>query len=150
MRDVTTHPITADDLAYARHLLRSTPEPLREMAQDWYSLVNARCRVWARETGYSVEQCAAVLALYSINASWKTNTTCARRALYEGRIVGMRTVTCHVRAILAGEPIELHLTRGSKVRNFYRSIMLLPSCTIDRWMFRIFGRPLGEEWYPGV
>ena len=64
--------------------------------------------------------------------------------------MGLEQTVVNVQAILAGEPIEDHLTNGSKVRNFYRSILLQDSCTIDRWMFRLFGKPQGEEWYGWV
>jgi hypothetical protein len=91
-----------------------------------------------------------VLALYSINASWVVNVISARKALLTGEIEGLPLVVTHVTAILTGQPIEDHLTNGSKVRNFFRSILLQDSCTADRWMFRVFNKRQGETWYPWV
>jgi hypothetical protein len=45
-------------------------------------------------------------------------------------------VTHNVRAILAGEPIEEHLTNDSKAKNFYKSILLQDSRTCERLTFR--------------
>jgi hypothetical protein len=143
-------PITPSDLVEARRLLQGLNPALRDLGVDWYPAVNERCQLWALQSGYTVEQCAAVLALYSINNRWQQNVNAARRALLEGHIVGLSHVVRHVRAILAGAPIAEHLTEGRKVQNFYRSILLLDSCTVDRWIFRIFDRPQGEEWYGWV
>jgi hypothetical protein len=85
------------------------------------------------------------LQLYSINAAWQANLTMARNALFHGRVVGLvgkgLDIPARVRAILHGAPIEACLTRGSKVRNFQRSMLLQDSCTNDRWSFRAFNRP---------
>src|SRR5437763_954602 len=105
-------PITDDDLAYARRLLHDLPAPVRDVAISWYPMAHDMIRLWALETGFSVAQCAGVLAVYSQNTAWHVNVAYAKQALYEGRIVGMRRVTANVRAILAGEPICQHLTEG--------------------------------------
>src|SRR5919202_6592801 len=143
-----TAPITNDDLALARHLLRTmTSEQIAE-ADKWYAHAHALCVQWAEQTGYTLEQCAATLALYSINNTWQNNVHLARKALVDGEIKGLPLVVKHVTAILMGQPVEANLTNGSKVRNFYRSILLCDSVTCDRWVFRAFNKPQGETWYP--
>lgn len=145
-----TAPITNDDLVLARHLLVTmSPEQIAE-ADKWYADAHALCVEWAEQTGYSVEQCAGVLSLYSVNNNWANNVHLARKALVDGEIKGLPLVTKNVTAILMGQPIEAHLTNGSKVKNFYRSILLQDSCTNDRWVFRVFGKTQGETWYPWV
>jgi hypothetical protein len=147
-------PITDNDLAYPRRLLAGMDTELTHIADAFYPRAHYQACMWAEQSGLSVEQVAAIVALYSINAAWQANLTMARNALFHGRIVGLvgkgLDVPARVRAILHGAPIEACLTRGSKVRNFQRSMLLLDSCTNDRWSFRAFDRPQGEPWYPWV
>src|SRR5918911_1324963 len=119
-----TTPITNDDLALARHLLVTiSPEQIAE-GDKWYSAAHQLCARWAEQTGYDLEQCAAVLALYSINNTWANNVHLARKALVDGEIKGLPLVVKHVTAILMGQRIEDHFTNGSKVKNFFHSLML--------------------------
>jgi hypothetical protein len=150
MSKIAHRPITQADLEPARRLLAEMTPELREVGLDWYRAAHARCQAWSAQSGYSVDECAAVLALYSINNSWAGNITLAHKALCQGQVQGLRMVRERVQHILAGEPVECNLTAGSKVRNFYKSIMLRDGCCLDRWMFRIFGKPQGEAWYPWV
>src|SRR5438045_4209900 len=95
-----TAPITNDDLALARHLLRTmTSEQIAE-ADKWYADAHALCVQWAEQTGYSLRQCAATLSLYSINNTWANNVHLARKALLDGEIKGLPLVVKHVTAIL--------------------------------------------------
>ena len=149
-KTAATAPITNDDLALARHLLATMTNDQISESDQWYADARQLCEQWAAQSGYTLEQCAAVMALCSINASWAGNVTLARKALLHGEIEGLPIKVKNVTAILQGAPIEDHLTNGSKVRNFYRSILLQDSCTVDRWVFRVFGKPQGETWYPWV
>lgn len=133
--------VTPDDLRYAHYLLDTLPPELWEIGCDWYASVRERCKLWSLETGYSLEQCAAVLAVMSRRQRWTVNVRNARKALYSGSVYGLEDVVLHVRAILSGAPVSMHLTNGRKTRDFYRCIMGEHACACDIWMHRIFDRP---------
>jgi hypothetical protein len=122
------------------------------MADAFYPEAHGLVRYWASQSGYSVEQCAEVTALYSIQNAWPTNVVMARNAILYGMDTALPISRDNARAILNGAPIDRHLTRGLKVNDFYRSILRQPDCVgaMDRWMFRIFGRPQGTTWYSWV
>src|SRR5437588_2454624 len=79
-------PIRDHDLAYARYLMRTldTMPELASIADAFYPDANTMVRRWSSLTGYTVEQCAAVTALYSIQNAWPTNVVMARNALVHG------------------------------------------------------------------
>lgn len=120
------------------------------IADAFYPDAHKLCGEWARLAGITLEQATAVTALCSINQGWRGNVTLADRIMRHGRISGLPFVVSAVKAILHGHTLDDVLGRGSKVRNFQRSILLLDSCTNDRWSFRAFNRPQGETWYEWV
>jgi hypothetical protein len=147
-------PIHDHDLAYARYLLDGLefqPE-LTSIADSFYDDAHAQLRLWSGLTGYTVEQCAAVTALYSANTAWPDNVIKAHNAIVHGLHSHFPMVTTNARAILNGAPISDHLTNGPKVNNFYKSLLRLDGCrgANDRWIFRIFNRPQGTTWYKWV
>ena len=147
-------PIHDHDLAYARYLMEGLevmPE-LASIADAFYPDANAMIVQWSHQSSYTVEQCAAVTALYSIQQSWPTNVIMARHAILRGLHTALPIARNNARAILAGADISAHLTNGPKVNAFYRSLLRLPDCrgANDRWIFRIFNREQGTTWYPWV
>jgi hypothetical protein len=155
-------PIYEGDLTYARHLLEGMSSDLVTVADSWYLQVHAQCQQWADIAGITLEQSTAITALYSINQMWCGNVTLARNAIVHGKVVGLviphritgdivLSVPDRVRDILNGRPIDDCLTNGSKVRSFWRALLLdNDACVNDRWMFRIFDKTQGETWYPWV
>src|SRR5690349_14564380 len=87
-----TAPITSEDLAMARHLLSTMSADQIAESDMWYARAHDLCVKWSEQTGYNVEQCAGVLALYSINNFWANNVRLARHALFTGEIKGMPLV----------------------------------------------------------
>jgi hypothetical protein len=51
----------------ARHLLVTMTDDQIAEADRWYADAHSLCVEWSARTGYTVQQCAAVLALYSVN-----------------------------------------------------------------------------------
>src|SRR5947209_8034552 len=150
-------PITEGELNYARGLLEGMSSELVAVSDSFYPRAHAQCQGWASMAGITVERATAITALYSVNQSWAGNITLARNAIVHGHVTGLvnthkvtgaiiLSVPDNVRAILDGRPIEGYLTRGSKIRSFWRALMLdCDACVNDRWMFRIFDRTQGER-----
>lgn len=90
---------------------------------EWYVEARALAEELAAETGYSVDQCAGVIAATSPMMSWEKNQQLAARVLREGGLTSgyLSTGLRKCDAILAGAPIEETLS-GLKIRNFYLSI----------------------------
>src|SRR2546423_15593428 len=100
MSKIAERPVTQADLEPARCLLAGMTPQLREIGKDWYHIVNDRICCWAHDTGYSREQVAAGVSLYSINQGWKGNMTLGRKAVVEGGIRGFGMVTRGVDLVL--------------------------------------------------
>lgn len=111
----------------------------------WYDEARDFAKTLAAGTGYSVAQCAGVIAALSPQAPWATNKAWARRMVdFHADTVGqwgaempaVSTTTNRVKAykILAGEGAPLEILRGVKVTAFYRNIMGdADVVTVDLW-----------------
>lgn len=90
---------------------------------EWYAEARALAESLAAETGYSVDQCAGVIAATSPMMSWEKNQELAARVLRAGGLtsgyLGAGLRKCD--AILAGADILATLS-GLKIQNFYLSI----------------------------
>ncbi len=90
---------------------------------EWYMEARQLCQDLAAETGYSVDQCAGVLAATSPMMSWEKNKDLATRVLRAGGLssgyLGAGLRKCD--AILAGADIRATLN-GLKIVNFWESI----------------------------
>lgn len=101
----------------------------------WYPDALAVCRSISRETGYSMERSAAVVAILSPRARWRTNVEAARNLLADGAAirVGARkryrrrygVLPAQVqRAQIALEARKYSaLVSGPKISAFYRNII---------------------------
>lgn len=103
----------------------------RAQGSGWYAMAKAYAGTLAREVGCSVERAADVLAITSINQTWKGNQTLATKHLKTGWIGGLPAVRAQ---LAAGKP------NGRKVVNFAKAIAGDESAVVvDRWLYRAFG-----------
>ena len=114
--------------------------------EDWYPTMTATMRRHAAESGYSIEQCAAVYAACSANTQWVQNVRLACRAIADGGLTGgtLTNTVSKVNAILAGADIDSTIAvdaKSLKLRNFIRNLSgCVDSVTVDRWARRIATR----------
>lgn len=113
---------------------------------SWYPEAYRIATSLAKVSGYSVEQCAGVLAAISINTGWEDNVKRATNAIL-GRAYGhFKFVKQKVQDILdcKGElDCILDILNGDKVKNFCLNILGDHSLvTVDRWMSRMWGEDL--------
>lgn len=115
----------------------------RAAGADWYPAMAREMAALARESGYSVEQVAAVFAANSINTPWQRNLLLARAAIADrGMTRGTLSIIVRkVNAILAGADIDSTLTsdrNNLKIVNFRRNLAGdLQAVTVDRWAHRV-------------
>jgi hypothetical protein len=145
MATARTRPIQIVNMAKVRAAKAGLSAEQSAKARAWYPRVHTAINDLSAATGYTSEQIAGVIALYSINQSWRGNWTLALNALLHGSRMGLKgtvDVPARVTAILDhGVPVDDCLTRQPKVRNFTQALLLQDACAIDRWMYRAFGVP---------
>ncbi len=143
-------PETEPAVRYATRDLRrhyaEAPEDRRERGRAWYDAARREARKLSRETGYTLGQAAAVIAITSPDAQLSTNLDWARaildgkrRALLDGtprRFAGrypkdQLPKVCRV--LMDRHRPGRHAT-GPKVSAFYRAIMgATDDLVVDRW-----------------
>lgn len=126
---------------YRRELLeqwRQSSRAQRRRGRAWYSTAREMLAELARETGYSVEQAVAVLAITSPGAQLTTNLSWTRQALesHGAAKVGRfpNAMRPKIRAALADPAAAHEWAIGPKVGPFHRAILGDDSCLVlDRW-----------------
>lgn len=114
----------------------------RAEGAGWYDTANAYAAVLARETGSSIDHVAGILAITSVNQSWRGNQTLAARHLRTGWIGGLPSVR---------EGLRTGVISGRKVSQFAKAIAGDErAVVVDRWIIRAFGAPLGRVAYPAI
>jgi hypothetical protein len=91
---------------------------------EWYSVANATANAFAQQSGYSLEQCAAVIAATSPNNGWGANKRLAGKVIDakgQKRDGYFKANLDKANRVLNGEPIEEVLT-SQKVGAFYAGI----------------------------
>jgi len=91
---------------------------------EWYSVANSTANAFAQQSGYSLDQCAAVIAAVSPNNGWGANKRLAGKVIdAKGtkRDGYFKANLDKANRILAGEAIEEVLT-SQKVGAFYAGI----------------------------
>lgn len=102
---------------------RAEPDDVRQ-GLAWYSTVHQKCLKLAGETGYSLEQCAGVVAVLSPMVEWNLNMRTATRFLKaKGKLTsvpGFARNKRKARQVLKG---DLGVIRGPKVKAFFETII---------------------------
>jgi hypothetical protein len=95
-----------------------------ETAAEWYADAYRIAEAFSAKYGYTVAQCAGVIAAVSPLQSWGANINLSARILDVGGLTGgyLKANLAKATAILDGANIEATLS-GQKVVNFYRSIL---------------------------
>lgn len=118
----------------------ATPEQV-ETGHKWYPRAFGIIAGIALETDTSVDLVAKVIAVTSINQSWKGNITLTRRYCTNREPLGLPRVRDNLARIERGEDIS-----GRKIAAFAKAIKGDRSAVVvDRWMFRAFGYKLGSK-----
>lgn len=101
----------------------ATPADI-ETASNWYADARRIAEAFSTKYGYTVEQCAGVIAAVSPLQSWGANVNLAARILDAGGLTSgyLSAGLAKATAILTGADIEATL-KGLKITNFYRSIV---------------------------
>jgi hypothetical protein len=124
-----------------RALAQSLPAERWEEGRAWYPTARAEAENMAAETGYTMEQCAAVLAHLSPRLKWELNVDRAWKVTTFGEAPGLkRSLEGALAALNSDKPLDT-LT-GRKTAAFGKAIAgdgdQVP---IDVWMLRAFGLP---------
>lgn len=101
----------------------ATPADIEE-ASNWYADAYRIAEAFSTRYGYTVAQCAGVIAATSPLQSWGANVNLSARILEAGGLTSgyLKLGLAKATAILDGANIEATLS-GQKVVNFYRSIL---------------------------
>lgn len=124
---------------------RATDTELRDGA-SWYPSMARIMREHSVQSGYTIEQCAAVYAANSINTPWQRNIALASAALADRGMTGgtLGMVIRKVNAILNGADIDTTLSadpKNMKITNFRRNLAGdMQAVTVDRWANRVATR----------
>lgn len=104
-----------------------------QTGRDWYRIAQREAIRLARRYGTTQARAAGILAVYSINNSWKENRDWAEEFL-AGRPKGMDIhIACSQRILDGERPVDV-IGHMPKVSQFYRAISgHADAITIDRW-----------------
>jgi hypothetical protein len=109
----------------------------RRRGRDWYPAARRWAEDLARETGYTVQQVVAVLAITSPDIQLATNLDHAERILRGERDTGGRFPNVNrpkIAAVLADAEAAAEWARGPKVGPFHRAILGdEDALVLDRW-----------------
>lgn len=127
---------------HARNLWHAASPKRRAQGTGWYAMAEGFATALARETGHSVAHSAQVIAVTSVNQSWKGNQTLATKHLKEGWMGGLPAVR---------EQLRTGVISGRKVTNFAKAIAGdKRAVVVDRWMFRTFGMANSDGAYSAI
>jgi hypothetical protein len=130
-----------------RHYVRAERAGRVERGRRWYPTANALLRAAAEDSGYSLEQAAAVFAIVSPGTQLVSNFEWTRAALQSrgqapvGRFPNV--MAPKVRRALADEGYARSVATGPKVAAFLAAILGdTDSLVLDRWaLFAAAGEP---------
>jgi hypothetical protein len=121
---------------------RATPAEI-EAGTHWYGNARDYAETMAAGTGYTVEQCAAVIAALSPKQDWQVNKRSALACL-QAHARGEELPSVHYpvqvakarRALVGGVPMT-DILQGPKESAFFHNIVGSPDfVTVDRWAFK--------------
>lgn len=106
----------------------------RTKGSVWYDLANGIAQKLSNESGYTVTQCAAVIAALSPQTSWYQNIQLAHKVLVDGEVFGIHTSDVMRKCDLimndwqhATDPFVMGAyvfgTKGHKTESFFHNIM---------------------------
>jgi hypothetical protein len=138
--------MATDPVAELVALYESANPDAVKRGRKWYRTARRECESIARDTGYSVAQVAAVMAITSPDAQLRTNIDWTREACESrgsskvGRYPS--AMMPKVRAALADARRPGQYATGPKVSAFYRGIMGdREALVVDRWAAFAAGYP---------
>ncbi|MDE2101469.1 MAG: hypothetical protein KGL39_29760 [Patescibacteria group bacterium] len=138
--------MSADPASALVDLYRSADPSAVKRGRHWYRTARRECRAIAQDTGYSVAQVAAVMAITSPDAQLVTNIGWTRvacesdGAVTVGRYPG--NMMPKIRAALGDRCRPGQYATGPKVSAFYRGIMGdRDALVVDRWAAFAAGYP---------
>lgn len=147
--------------AYRAHLAAYGHARAFREGMEWYPRALLECRSMAQDSGYSVQRCAAIVAILSPRARWRQNVRAARLLLGDAasiRVGDRRRYRARYgvlpanvkRARLAVDARRYSvLVSGPKVSAFYRNIMCdADIVTVDTIMSK--AADLGSDVTPSV
>jgi len=122
-------------------LVRELPAEAWTEGDRWYPAARSTAEEMAAATGYTVEQCAAVIAHLSPRQQWTRNVDSAWQVVTFGHTAGLsRSVNGALSALASDKPLDT-LT-GRKTHAFAKAIAGdEDQVPIDVWMLRAFGLP---------
>lgn len=116
---------------------RASTREQRRRGKEWYPTARDILAGIAADTGYTLEQAVAVMAVTSPMAQVSTNVEWTRRALesHGAAKVGRfpARMMPKVRRILADADYANEYVRGPKVGPFFRAILGSNELVLDRW-----------------
>jgi hypothetical protein len=124
---------------YRRELLArwtASNRATRRRGREWYPVAGAIMSDLARETGYTVEQCVAVLAITSPGAQLVSNLRWTSAIMRGETDTGGRFPNANrpkIAAVLASPEHAAEYVRGPKVGPFFRAILGENALVLDRW-----------------
>jgi hypothetical protein len=124
---------------YRRDLLarwNATNRATRRRGKDWYPAARRIMDALAQETGYTLDQCVAVLAITSPGFQLVTNFDHTARIMRGEMDTGGRFPNANrakIAAVLASPEHAAEYVRGPKVGAFHRAILGDNALVLDRW-----------------
>jgi hypothetical protein len=121
----------------SRHYRRLDPNTL-DRGTRWYPQARALMERLASDTGYTLDQAVAVLAITSPAAQLTTNLRWTREALESGGTARVgrfpNSMAPKIQAVLADPAAATEYVRGPKVGPFFQAILGdNDALVIDRW-----------------
>lgn len=127
---------------YRRELLAryaATDRATRRRGRQWYPRAAEIMADLAADTGYSVDQCVAVLAITSPGIQLRTNLDHTARIMRAESDSGGRFPNVNrpkISAVLADAEYASEYVRGPKVGPFFKAILGdVDALVLDRWAF---------------
>jgi hypothetical protein len=116
----------------------------RDRGRHWYQAARDILQVYADDSGYTLEQAAAVLSITSPNAQLRTNLSWTERALQGDTHVGRypNVMAVKIQNALDDPELARDYVTGPKVSAFLRAILGdTDAVVLDRWALRAAGYP---------
>lgn len=126
---------------YRRELLaqwNDAGKARRKRGKEWYPAAREIMESAARESGHTLEQAVAVMAITSPGAQLRTNIEWTKRALESNGAAKVgrfpNVMAPKIRAVLDDPDYAAEYVRGPKVGPFFRAILGDPNeLVLDRW-----------------
>jgi hypothetical protein len=120
-----------------------TPEEYREAGHEWYDEANGLMTELSEQSGYTPEQCAAVISHLSPRTSWDRNVEGARELILNGQKADGLLNSNYERAkasLELDDPMSSFGPTAKKTESFAANIFGDPDAvTVDVWALRALG-----------